>query len=109
MLLDGLLDVDEFADDEVLALAPPLASTFALGETELAEPLAVDSAPFAVDSVLDTAPFALDVALPAALVVPFVRLDVSALPLAEPLALSGPAFVPVEPEAEPDPFAIPVA
>ena len=108
-MFDWLPDVDEFADVELLALASPLALTFALGEAELARPLAVDSAPFAVDSPLDTAPFALEAALPVALVAPFVRPEVSLLPLAEPLAWIGPAFAPAEPEAEPEPFAIPVA
>jgi hypothetical protein len=104
-----LLDVDEFADVELLAEASPLALTFALGEAEFATPLAVDSAPFALDSPLDTAPFAVDMAVPAAPAAPFVKPDVLVLPLAEPLALTGPAFAPAELEAEPDPLAIPVA
>lgn len=103
MLVDRLFDVDEFADVELLALASPL--TFALGELEFANPLAVDNAPFAVDSPLDTAPFALDVAAPAAPLARFVSPDVSVLPPAEPL--TEPALAAAE--AEPDPFAMPLA
>jgi hypothetical protein len=109
VLADGLFAVDELVDVELLALASPLALTFALGDVEFAAPLAVESAPFAVDSPWDTAPFVADVAVPVAPVALFVRLDVSVLPLAEPMALTGPAFAPAEPEAEPDPFAMPVA
>jgi len=109
LVLDRPFDVDEFADVEPLALASPLALTFALGDVELAAPLAVESASFAVDSPLDTAPFAVDVAVPAAPAALFVSPDVLVPPLAEPLALTGPAFAPAEPEAELDPFAMPVA
>jgi hypothetical protein len=108
-LVDRPFDAGEFADAALSALASPLALTFALGDVEFAAPLAVDSAPFAVDSPLETALLALDAAVPAAPVALFVTLDVSALPFAEPLALTGPPFAPAEPEAEPVPFAMPVA
>ena len=105
--VDPPFDVDEFVDVELLALASPSALTFALGDVFVRPPV-VDSAPFAVDSPRDAAPFALDAAVPAAPLARFVRLDVSVLPLAEPLVLTGPAFAPAELEAEPDPFAKPV-
>jgi hypothetical protein len=108
-LFGRLFDADEFADVDPLALASPLAPAFTLGDVELARPLVVDNAPFVVDSPLDTTPFALDAAEPAAPAAALVRLDVSVLPLAEPLAFTGPAFAPVAPEAEPEPLTKPLA
>lgn len=106
----GWLFDDVDAADVPDAFASPLALT--LGEAELATPLVVLNAPFAVDSAVEAAPLALEMADdPAPAAVPAAP-DVLALPLPDaPLfRLPNPEFAFAEPlpEAEPEPLAAPV-